>query len=135
GASSIYDSRMTMPAGASGFSAWLSACAAGASASNNRSWVGECWSIGIPGVALGNTLLPPNPPYPNCEIVSPNPGGTGQDDFDGPGLYGLSSFHPGGGNVAMCDGSVRFLKSTMAIPTVWKLGSRDQGEVVSSDEF
>jgi prepilin-type processing-associated H-X9-DG protein len=135
GATSAYDMRMTMPAGASGFQAWLNTCATSAGATNNRSWVGECWSFGYLGEGLGNTLLPPNPPYPNCEIVSTNTGGGGQDDFDAPGMFGMSSYHVGGGNVAMCDGSVRFLKSTMNMPTVWKLGSRDQGEVLSSDEY
>jgi prepilin-type N-terminal cleavage/methylation domain-containing protein/prepilin-type processing-associated H-X9-DG protein len=135
GASSSYDARMTMPAGASAFPAWLDACAAAAAPGNNRSWVGECWGFGLPGVSLGNTLLAPNPPYPNCEIVSVNAGGTGQVDFDGPGMYGMSSFHAGGANVAMCDGSVRFLKSTMSMQAVWKLGSRDQGEVLSADEY
>jgi prepilin-type N-terminal cleavage/methylation domain-containing protein/prepilin-type processing-associated H-X9-DG protein len=135
GATSSYDVRMTMPAGASAFQAWLNTCATRAGATNNRSWIGECWSFGFPGAGLGNTLLPPNPPYPNCEIVNTNTGGSGQDDFDGSGMYGMSSFHDGGGNVAMCDGSVRFLKSTMNMQTVWKLGSRDQGEVLASDEY
>ena len=135
GASNSHDARMTMPAGASDFPAWLAACATAAGVTNNRSWVGESWSFGYPGEGLGNTLLSPNPPYPNCEIVSSSPGGTGQADFDGAGLYGMSSFHAGGGQVAMSDGSVRFLKSTMDMRTVWSLGSRDQGEVVSSDDF
>jgi hypothetical protein len=35
----------------------------------------------------------------------------------------------------MCDGSVRFLKQSASMQTVWSIGSRDQGEVVSSDAF
>jgi prepilin-type processing-associated H-X9-DG protein len=126
---------MTMPAGASGFPGWLNACATGASATNNRSWIGESWSFGFPGEGLGNTLLAPNPPYPNCAVVNDSPGGAGEVDFDAPGMYGMSSFHSGGANIAMCDGSVRFLKSTTSMQTVWKLGSRDQGEMLSSDEY
>ncbi len=135
GAASSYDARMTMPAGASGFQEWLNICATSASATNNRSWLGESWCFGFLGQGLGNTLLAPNPPYPNCEIVNTNVGGSGQEDFDAPGMYGMSSFHNGGGNVAMCDGSVRFLKSTTHMLTVWKLGSRDQHEVLSSEEY
>jgi prepilin-type N-terminal cleavage/methylation domain-containing protein/prepilin-type processing-associated H-X9-DG protein len=137
GATSIYDPWMTMPAGAPVFPAWLDACAAAsrAAGAGNRSWLGESWAFGIPGDSLGNILLPPNPPYPNCEIINPAPGGTGQTDFDGPGLYGLSSFHGGGANVAMCDGSVRFLRSTAAMQAVWTLGSRDQGEILSSGDY
>jgi prepilin-type processing-associated H-X9-DG protein len=47
----------------------------------------------------------------------------------------MSSYHSGGANVAMCDGSVRFLKSTTALPTVWALGSKDGGEVISADSY
>jgi prepilin-type processing-associated H-X9-DG protein len=50
-------------------------------------------------------------------------------------MYGLSSFHPGGGNVGMADGSVRFLKSSTAMQIVWSLGSRNGGEAVSSDAY
>jgi prepilin-type processing-associated H-X9-DG protein len=50
-------------------------------------------------------------------------------------MYGLSSYHPGGGNVAMGDGSVRFLKSSTAMQTVWALGSRAQNDIVSSDSY
>jgi prepilin-type N-terminal cleavage/methylation domain-containing protein/prepilin-type processing-associated H-X9-DG protein len=130
GAARADDARMNMPEGASGFQVWLNACAASAGATNNRSWVGESWSFGYFGEGLGNTLLPPNPPYPNCEIST-----SGQTDFDAPGLYGMSSYHSGGANVAMCDGSVRFLRSSMSMQTVWKLGSRDQGEILSAEEF
>ena len=47
----------------------------------------------------------------------------------------MSSYHPGGANVVMSDGSVHFLKATTAIPVVWALGSRAQGEVISSDSY
>ncbi len=104
--------------------------AASASVANNRSWVGESWSFGFFGEGLGNTLLPPNPPSPNCEIST-----SGQTDFDAPGLYGMSSYHYDGANVAMCDGSIRFLRSSMSMQTLWKLGSRDQGEILSAEEF
>jgi len=55
--------------------------------------------------------------------------------MDAPGMYNLSSYHPGGANVAMCDGSVRFLKSTTSLVTIWGLGSRNGGEVISSDSY
>ena len=50
-------------------------------------------------------------------------------------MWGLSSYHPGGANVLMCDGSVRFLKNSTNQATIWALGSRAQGEVISSDSY
>jgi hypothetical protein len=35
----------------------------------------------------------------------------------------------------MLDGSVRFLKDSVAIQTVWALGSRSGGEILSADSF
>jgi prepilin-type processing-associated H-X9-DG protein len=50
-------------------------------------------------------------------------------------MFTLSSYHPGGCNVLMCDGSVRFLKDSTNLSTIWAIGSRDQGEVVSADSY
>jgi prepilin-type processing-associated H-X9-DG protein len=50
-------------------------------------------------------------------------------------MFTLSSYHPGGCNVVMGDGSVRFLKDSISLPTLWALGSRAQGEVISADAF
>jgi prepilin-type processing-associated H-X9-DG protein len=79
---------------------------------------------------MGNVLLPPNPNIPSCNVSPGN-----NISIYLPGMYGLSSFHPGGANVLLCDGSVRFLKNSTNVMTIWKLGSRAQGEVMSSDEF
>jgi prepilin-type processing-associated H-X9-DG protein/prepilin-type N-terminal cleavage/methylation domain-containing protein len=46
-----------------------------------------------------------------------------------------SSLHPGGVNVAFADGHVQFIKNTVAPNTWWALGSRNLGEVVSSDQY
>jgi prepilin-type processing-associated H-X9-DG protein len=46
-----------------------------------------------------------------------------------------SSQHPGGVNVAFSDGSVHFIKSSVSPPTWWALGSRNGGEVISSDAY
>ncbi len=47
----------------------------------------------------------------------------------------LYSFHPGGANMAMGDGSVRFLKQTVAATTVFKLIGCNDGNIVSADEY
>jgi prepilin-type N-terminal cleavage/methylation domain-containing protein/prepilin-type processing-associated H-X9-DG protein len=46
-----------------------------------------------------------------------------------------SSNHPGGVNVGMADGSVRFIKNSVNVQTWWALGSRNLGEVISSDSY
>jgi prepilin-type N-terminal cleavage/methylation domain-containing protein/prepilin-type processing-associated H-X9-DG protein len=48
---------------------------------------------------------------------------------------GAKSKHPGGANFAFCDGSVKFLKNSISLPTYCALGSRAGGEVVSSDSY
>jgi prepilin-type N-terminal cleavage/methylation domain-containing protein/prepilin-type processing-associated H-X9-DG protein len=131
------NARMNMPAGAVEFTAWLNLCAGAAPGSTaggepwrtNMSYLGQACNQGMFGWTLGTVLLAPNPRFPNCRMC-------GWDgDWDCPGMYGLSSYHPGGANVAMADGSVRYLKNSTAREVVWGLGSRDQGEALSQDSY
>jgi len=46
-----------------------------------------------------------------------------------------NSNHPGGVNMCFGDGSVRFVKDSVNLQTWWALGTRDRGEVVSSDSY
>ncbi len=50
------------------------------------------------------------------------------DSFIGP-----SSYHPGGANVLLMDGSVRFVKASVGLATWNALGTRAGGEVISAD--
>ncbi len=124
---------MQMPGGGALFQAWLPQLAKAGTSSSNRTTMtpilGEHWAVGLMGYTLGNILLGPNAPYANWSI---NPAG---QSTDGPGMYTLSSYHSGGANVLMCDGSVRFLKDSINLNTVWGLGSKDQGEVISADAY
>jgi len=46
-----------------------------------------------------------------------------------------NSYHPGGVNVTLCDGSVRFVKDSINLQ-IWRaVGSRNGGEVVSADSY
>jgi prepilin-type processing-associated H-X9-DG protein len=45
------------------------------------------------------------------------------------------SYHTGGINCMMADGSVRFLKSTINQLTWMQLGTKANGEVISADAF
>jgi prepilin-type N-terminal cleavage/methylation domain-containing protein/prepilin-type processing-associated H-X9-DG protein len=50
-------------------------------------------------------------------------------------LIGASSNHPGGVNVGMLDGSVRFVKNSVAQPTWWALGTNGGGEVIDASSY
>jgi prepilin-type processing-associated H-X9-DG protein len=132
---------MNLPAGNTNnmFMNWAAGCASLAKQLNaspsSRSAaavrLGATWAIGQSVYCLGNIVVPPNAKFPNC---SGGPtGNTGNINY--PGIYSMSSYHPGGANVTLADGSVRFLKDSTNIATIWALGSRNQGEVVSSDSF
>jgi prepilin-type N-terminal cleavage/methylation domain-containing protein/prepilin-type processing-associated H-X9-DG protein len=111
---------------------WLQQCAKSAANTamrfNKTTTVGEAWSLPMFSYTLGNMLVPPNPKTPNCTVASSNA-------TNNPGVVGLSSRHPGGANILMCDGSVKFLKDSTNIVTIWALGSRAGGEVVSADAY
>jgi len=125
-----------MPAGSGALAGVLQECAttwrskSGSFGTNGqRSWNGRMWHVGHFGHASGNTIVPPNAPYPICQFWSDN------SDFDSGGIAGLSSFHPGGAMVAFADGSVRFLKDSVSYQVLWKLGSRADGDVLSSSDY
>jgi prepilin-type N-terminal cleavage/methylation domain-containing protein/prepilin-type processing-associated H-X9-DG protein len=114
-----------------GFKTWLASCRSGAKAPYSSSFstaLGESWVHGLVGYTMGTTLMPPNPPFPNCSAGAP---GT----LDAPGMFNMTSNHSGGVNVLMCDGSVKFLKNSLSQPVVWALGSRANGEVISADAY
>jgi len=46
-----------------------------------------------------------------------------------------ASNHPGGANIGFADGSVHFIKNSIALNVWWALGSINGGDVVSSDSY
>jgi prepilin-type processing-associated H-X9-DG protein len=66
------------------------------------------------------------------------PGGTptgGPDNNHPMGALTASSRHPGGVNVLLLDGSVRFFKSSVSNVTWWAVATVAGGEVISSDSY
>ena len=55
--------------------------------------------------------------------------------LDAFGMAPPTSNHPGGVNTLMSDGSVRFIKDTIGLPTWWALGTKSGGEVISADQY
>lgn len=91
------------------------------------------WQTGSPGLSLTNLVLTPNStiaPFSACRMDCS--AGCGSDFGH---LFSSSSNHPGGINALMTDGSVKFIKSTVAEQTWWALATRDGGEVVSADSY
>ena len=98
---------------------------------SSYSWpCGWVWCVGHPWMQENssyNHLGPPN----SMACHAANQNGWGGQDPDFP----PSSNHPGGVNVVFADGSVRFIKDTIATATWWALGTRNGREVVSSDAY
>ena len=93
---------------------------------------GQYWAWGCPGMTLFNVVVPPNStqyPWGSCRSGC---GGCGTDNSH---IINASSNHPGGCNVQFADGSVRFVKSTVALKSWWALGTIAGQEVVSSDSY
>jgi prepilin-type N-terminal cleavage/methylation domain-containing protein/prepilin-type processing-associated H-X9-DG protein len=88
-------------------------------------------------------IIPPNSTFPDimgnggCAIQNPPcTNGFTPSGAQYPVVYlGARSFHPGGVNATMCDGSVKFVKSTVNILTWMAISTPNGGEVVSSDSL
>jgi prepilin-type N-terminal cleavage/methylation domain-containing protein/prepilin-type processing-associated H-X9-DG protein len=90
------------------------------------------WCEDSGGMTLINTIVPPTSSqftFTYCGLGFANDNATDQ------AYQNANSNHPGGANFLFADGSVRFIKSSIAIKTYWALGTKANGEVVSSDSY
>ncbi len=123
----------TFPVNATSLTQYFQACQSAKNGAPGGQWasVHEYWSNGRVGVgAVANMGHTPNSIYPNCDswtIANVGPAGHG--------LFGSRSYHPGGVNLLMGDGSARFVKDSVNPITWWALGTRNGQEVVSADAF
>ena len=94
---------------------------------------GWFWAVGGRSFTLFNTVIPPNSndnAWGHCQ-VNDCPGCVPNEaSFDN-----ASSYHPGGANFAFGDASVKFLKSSISMPTYWALGTRAYSDIVSADSY
>jgi prepilin-type N-terminal cleavage/methylation domain-containing protein/prepilin-type processing-associated H-X9-DG protein len=98
-----------------------------------KQYDGKTWALGERGYTLFNTIVPPNSkqyPWRNCRLTTCLPCAP-----EGSSFINASSYHPGGANFAFADGSVRFIKDSVSMLTYQAIGTRNGGEVVSSDSY
>jgi len=93
-------------------------------------WSGACWDGSHAGTLRFNSY---------AHVNTPNGLTCSTGSTEDPGNYTTAitaqSNHPGGVNVGMADGSVKFVKDSISPQTWWGIGSRNQGEVISSDAY
>ena len=106
---------------------WLNACSHLSVADLTRAQLdgGETWMI--PGGTFTHfyASAPPNSRVPDCGTVGLN---------NGWGIFAARSFHPGGVNAAMADGSIHWFGAGVQTATWWGLGTRSGGEIVVAAE-
>jgi prepilin-type processing-associated H-X9-DG protein len=90
---------------------------------------GENWAHGAQDMTLFNTIVTPNDK--NDQWTNCSASGSGSMS----NLSNSDSWHPGGVNVTMGDGSVKFIKDTVNIRTWWALGTKNNGEIISADQY
>ncbi|WP_165074174.1 DUF1559 domain-containing protein [Paludisphaera rhizosphaerae] len=99
-------------------------CASGATQTRIR-YRGQMYYRSLPSTYAYSHTVPPNYKLWDCADL---PTYTQ--------VHGAArSYHSGGVNVAFCDGSVRFIKDSISLPTWRALGSKAGGEIVSADSY
>jgi prepilin-type N-terminal cleavage/methylation domain-containing protein/prepilin-type processing-associated H-X9-DG protein len=129
GSAEVFDASATWPAVQAG----LELCNAAfnsRSTSNLANGAGSRWMKGGANSTLFNTVVTPNSevyPWSSC-----SDGGNASNEVE---VSRATSSHPGGVNVLLADGSVHFIKDSINQATWWALGTRANGEVISSDSY
>jgi prepilin-type N-terminal cleavage/methylation domain-containing protein/prepilin-type processing-associated H-X9-DG protein len=95
---------------------------------------GDVWIAGNPGSCMlwdaYNHFMPPNS-FACDSTTDGNTEGYGSV----PDAFPPASNHPSGVNIAFADGHVQFIKNTVNLQTWWSIGTRNGGEIVSSDSY
>lgn len=100
-------------------SEFVSECSQLKSTRNADFTAGQTWLLSGAIYTMFYANTPPNGRVPDCGRASAN----------GVGVFNARSYHPGGVNAALADGSVRWFSSTID-PNVWRsMGTRSGGDL------
>ena len=125
-AAAIQQNAFNNPAGVqSGIAACTAAWQSGKSPDIQR---GDSWQQGGMCMTLFTTVVPPNGQNDAWAYCSNGSGAVSN-------FSNADSYHPGGVNVLMTDGSVKFMKDSITMTVWWALGSIAGGEVISADSY
>ncbi len=108
------------------------ACQQAFQGGTNGNGPGSTWAIGAMGYTMFNPVIGPNGggkvTWSACRV-----GCCAQAQHAH--FVNAASYHSGGVNVLFGDGSVHFIKNTIALNTWWSLATRDGGETISSNSY
>jgi prepilin-type processing-associated H-X9-DG protein len=94
-----------------------------------------CWTASYPWYYCSNGYNHMGPPN-STSCNNPNEYfGTWITSLGPSGSAPPNSNHPGGVNLCFADGSVKFVKDTVGLQPWWAIGTRNGGEIVSSDSY
>ncbi len=100
---------------------------------------GQYWGWGAEAMSLFNTIVPPGSQQYGWSFCRSGCngccGGSPCGLADHAEIANANSGHPGGSNMLFADGSVHFLKSTIAMNTYWALGTRLDNEVLPAGSY
>ncbi len=110
-------------------STMMPACAEFAKSNPSSTWdhSGAHWANCSYNQTTFNFMITPNNKTPDCSNWATY--GIGY------GFFTPRSFHSGGVNVCMADGSVRFIKDSISPQAWYALGTRAGGEVIGADSY
>jgi prepilin-type N-terminal cleavage/methylation domain-containing protein/prepilin-type processing-associated H-X9-DG protein len=106
---------------------------ASAQLKNVANHLGYSWLVGEARTTTYNHYYLPNAPVADCVTNYPYPSSDPLLAGTGHSWLAARSNHTGGVNLALCDGSVRFVSNTVSVPTWRALATRSGGEVLGAD--
>jgi prepilin-type N-terminal cleavage/methylation domain-containing protein/prepilin-type processing-associated H-X9-DG protein len=104
----------------------------GGTYADDRGNIQQGYASGISAYLPPNSSLPDSTSFTGCNYpYQNNPPCTLGFSY----YYAARSRHPGGVNVGLCDGSVRYIKNSIGLATWSALSSSQGNEIVSADQY